>query len=67
MNLYIVSDIETQHYHSGGGAVILAETYEAAKAMAAERDVKLLGDPIASFCVGDTPAAVWIFPDKGCC
>lgn len=73
MKLFIFNDIKTRNYHSGGGAVIVAESLDRAQELArlhggdAEwENFKVVGAPVAEYSVRG-PEGVWVFPDKGCC
>lgn len=74
MFVYIFQSIGnlTDSYHSGGGLVVIASGLQQAIDAARARDVSFSPDEIADVKIHElvdenTPAAVYIFPDAGCC
>jgi hypothetical protein len=70
MKLFIFLSVKklTEHYHSNGGLVVIAESEETARALAISRGVKELDitekPTVIREC--DGPAGCWIFPNAGC-
>lgn len=74
MKIFIWSHVRqcSQNYHSDGGVVVIAESVEAAVALANANngcivDLKVDGPPDTFELVGDAVPSAYIFPDAGCC
>lgn len=73
MKVFVWQNISecTSNYHSGGGVVVFAKDIDRAIEMAADRGCKIdvvneVPDDIRKV-HEDTPEAIYIMPDAGCC
>jgi hypothetical protein len=77
MKVFVWKRIEhaTQNYHTEGGVVVFAATEERARELAAQNQLfphgceikpEELPDDVRNV-APDSPEAVYIFPDAGCC